>query len=315
MRGHMRKYALQLCVLLVFAGCGDGSTSMQGGTGAGNPTAFRTVKGVVPANEFQALSISVGDTCVANKVIATNQEGTLISASTDEICAFELELPIQDVYHIKLNLDVEDIAQLEFQNDPKSLPSPVIIISDGDQEIDLGQISIDGHIATPEFEPALQSDQDNDGINDFDDTDDDNDGTPDCEESDSDLDGILDDYDIDDEYKDVIDGDFRFAKVLQVLPCNGDGIDLGTIAVDRDTIIQIRTNCHIIDNSVNEFSFRVEAESESVHCNLVFFNNSKIECHPKQLLTADTLYTVTLQGLQCNDGRFLKTISWSWQTE
>lgn len=174
------------------AACGSGSS--MGGTEAGNPPdVTRPVVGqLTPSN-----SITESVPCPADTVVAVNSLEEATFADVEDDCSFSIDLTVDEAYIILFYLDDQLIAAMLFMNGGDAESSDVMIVSQGDDPIDLGSIDLGDSTVTPENEPAEQNDQDGDGENDYVDEDDDNDDIPDSLEEDCDGDGFPDDYDED----------------------------------------------------------------------------------------------------------------------
>lgn len=195
----MRKIIYILILLLVitagFVSCGGS----LGGVEAGNPPdATRQVTGQV-ASASQSLSnrFLTSSDCPVDGVVAVDTLAQTTSASFDGTCTFTLNLTVNKAYALNFYLDDSFVAAMIFNNGVNQPASSVTIISSGTSAIDLGLITLNGEEATPEYEPAEQNDQDEDGVSDYEDEDDDDDSIEDSGEDDCDSDGIPDDYDED----------------------------------------------------------------------------------------------------------------------
>lgn len=288
----------------------------MGGSEAGNPAALRAVQGQLSVTAPAALSQSAAiDPCPADAVIAVDSLGGETKAALAADCSFQLQLAVDTAYRILIVSGDVTVAAMQFQNDALLFPSPVMIVSAAGDAIDLGAIQIVDGTATPEQEPALQNDIDGDGISDFDDRDDDNDGIADADESDCDLDGIIDDFDEAPGDCDSVSSS-QLAKIKEVFPRNGTGLTADTEAVPTDTVIMVRLNCHILESLVTADTFRVQAFGDEVACDYVFISGvNELECRPRDGMQPAKVYTATIDGLRCNDRRWVETKSWSWRTQ
>lgn len=286
-----------------------------GGSEAGNPAMVRGVQGQIAQTTPAALIQSaVIDNCSSDAILAVDSQGREMTAALQTDCSFRIELPVDTAYHILVVAGDVTVAAMQFQNDEQLFPAPVMIVAEDSDDIDLGAIHISDGVALPEQEPSLQNDLDGDGISDFYDRDDDNDGIADVDEADCDLDGIIDDFDEDaDECQDV--SSLQLAKIKEVFPRNGTGLTADTEAVPTDTIIMVRLNCHILEELLTPETFRVRAFGDEVDCDYVFTSGvNELECRPRQGMLPAMVYTATIDGLRCNDRRWVETKSWSWRT-
>jgi hypothetical protein len=181
-----------LCVLLAafsMIHCG----SSQGGSEAGNPPS--TTRSLIG-------NVAASSTCQADEVIATDSTGVETTATPGSNCSFTLTLDIDNAYQLAFYLSSELLATMVFDNGGNNTESTTVIISAGTTDIDMGEILFSNSVAVPEFEPSTQNDQDDDGVDDYDDDDDDDDGIDDDDEEDCDEDGYSNDHDDDDECED-----------------------------------------------------------------------------------------------------------------
>lgn len=198
-------------VSLALAHCAPPGSPMDiGGAEAGNPPApsAREVVGVLEAEEADGEENEEADgeegdgeetkqadldDCPADTVIAIDSGDAEIIDEILNDCSFDVSLPVEDAYTIQFEEEGEHVGTVYFQPDPAQFPTTYLYVEEGDDPIDLGMITLSyDAMALPEIEPALQSDLDGDGINDYEDFDDDNNGVDDKDEMDCDLDGLWD---------------------------------------------------------------------------------------------------------------------------
>lgn len=180
-----------LVVALIFASCGGGNST--GGAEAGNPPSagIRAVTGTLPQS-------SIAETCPADAVVATNSRAEATMADVESDCSFSLNLATGKAYTLGFVLGDEFIASMIFNNGSGMSGSMVMMVSEGDNPIELGLITFTNGNAFPGNEPSRQNDRDEDGRNDFEDEDDDDDDIADDEDNeDCDMDGFSDDMDED----------------------------------------------------------------------------------------------------------------------
>lgn len=303
-----------LCLSLTLTGCG---TELNGGSEAGNPSGMRLVSGSVESESVEVLSLLTLEVCLADTVLATDSQGNETKATIESDCTFELELDTGKMYSLSLWLDKMLIALFEFDNDIDQFPSSFLTLGAYGDGMNLGQVQIVNGSAVPEFEPTTQNDLDGDGVPDSVDIDDDGDGISDDQELDCDLDGVIDDFDNDSEdcvFPEPEEGE-KFAIVMEVLPRNGAGIEavLPTVAVN--SAILVRINCHITEGSVTNETVHIEAEEDEVNCSFAFGSASnRFTCNPTEDLLPNTVYTGTVDGVTCNDGRVVPETSWEFKT-
>ncbi|HBF12260.1 MAG TPA: hypothetical protein DDW49_02540 [Deltaproteobacteria bacterium] len=302
---------------MAMAHCGGGGRA-TGGAEAGNPpTGFRYVEGDVSDANVQAqgsaLMKAAIEDCFADQIIATNSQGTSTTATVDDNCGFTLTLAINKSYAVSLVSDGAFVATMIFTNNPNTLPTSIMVLSNGASAVNLGRIFINlsNNQASPEFEPSSQCDSDDDGEDDFDDEDDDNDGTSDDDEEDCDLDGYFDDHDDDSECEDDEDEEDASGDVLEVSPRDGED------NVDVDEKIVARFDCTLDELTVTNASFAVTDEADqAIDCDFDFEEDqTEVQCDYDGSLTPLTVYTATINGILCEDGTPVENIEWSWTTD
>lgn len=310
------KKIITICFLFLLPifGCG----SNQGGTEAGNPPTIptRNVVGTVSSNSTSSLTKTASDDCAIDKVIATDSQAQTTQATLEDDCFFTLSLAANKAYSLGFVEGDEFVATMIFNNSSTSITSSTFIISEGEQDIDLGIITIDGSLAVPQNEPSTQNDQDEDGISDFDDEDDDGDGVEDDFEEDCDFDGYYDDYDDEDEEcegdeeeEESEDGE-ETPEVLEVYPNDGDT----DIEIDED--IEVRFGCEVNEDSLTSETFIVESETgEQIECTFHTENSGSIVvCEHEEDFQLLAEYTVTLENIECANEEVIATTSWSFTT-
>lgn len=309
-------YILILPLLLILSSCGS-----AGGVEAGNPPDLPTTRAVTgtltgPSASIATLTRTIGDDCGADTLIATNSASATTTASIDEDCSFTIDLTIGEAYVLSLLNGDSFVASFIFNNSSQTLSTITMIIAEGTDAINLGNITINGSEATCEFEPSEQNDSDNDGLDDFEDEDDDNDDIPDVDEEDCDLDGYLDDYDDDntdcsDDSGDDEDGgsseDGTLAEVLEVNPRNNE------IGVSIDEHIEVRFGCNVDATTINNTNFAITAGAENITCTFET-DNDEVSCEHDNFENLTT-YTVTLSGIECENGDPVTDVTWSFTTE
>lgn len=316
----MKKYFVVLLILFVVS-CGSSTSSSLGGSEIGNPsTPSRALLGLFQDNN-----------CNIDKVIATDSLGQTTSGNLAEDCSFSIDLEADKAYAISFVRDDIFVASMIFNQGISDLDSTVFFMSEDDEAVDLGEIVINGTDAFPENQPSAQNDQDNDGINDFDDDDDDNDGQLDDQEIDCDLDGYLDDVDEDDdcdeedennedneggeEDEDEDDEDDENSNdqeqniILQVNPRNG------AVGVSLDRELKVRTGCEIDIQTLNNDTFSISSSEETIACDFdLNANNTRIDCDPIEDFLPLETYTVVIEGVECRNGDIIPTTSWQFTT-
>lgn len=308
-------YLIFLAGLMATAGCG-GSGDTTGGA--------RTITGSLALPETSLSQSRTLITCLADTVLATDTEGTTVTETVSEDCAFEVSLTIGKSYVISFALNGEFVATLVFDSGITGFASSSLSLADGENAIDLGVVTISGSTASSAKNPLEQNDRDDDGENDLEDEDDDNDDVDDELEEDCDLDGFLDDLDLDSECEEEDDDEMEnagdTAMVLEVKPRNDPHPENGDDRVDLDKEVRARISCEVDSSSVTAETFQVVAESgEAIACAYEFSGSgnsgNRIECNHEEDFLADTIYQATLDGVMCEDGRMVEARTWQWLTE
>lgn len=323
-------FLILLFLLNLLAACGG---SAQGGSEFGNPA--RTLQGTVVSGEEATLRKTTlsntllrqqigNNECPADQVIATDSQAqTTLAEINQEDCSFEMELTINKSYVVSFTRDDEFIATLIVRRNASSLGSSVFFMAEANTEMNLGAIRIEGSKAIPENEPATQNDQDEDGVDDFSDEDDDGDGVSDNDEEDCDLDGFIDDDDEnnggcdsdeegedDEESGEEDEGDPVEAQVFEVSPANDE------VFVDLDEEVWVRFGCEVSEDSVNADTFYIESETDFIECEFDFQESGEVvTCdHEDQEFLPETTYTVTVEGVFCEDETEIEPETWSFTT-
>jgi len=315
----MRRLILNIFLLLITLAILNCSNTNLGGSEAGNPpSTIRTVKGNVSSTEPNTTNATnflvnaVGDTCLADRMIAIDSSGTESETTVNESCNFTINLTVNKAYELNFFLNDEFIAFMIFQNKANAIITPVMILSASEIDMDLGQLTCNNFQCTPENEPASQNDQDMDGIFDFDDDDDDDDGELDDAERDCDLDGFIDDFDeAFDENFDCSDDGGTIADVLDVYPWDGDAY------IDLTQEVFVLFSCVIDSNTVNSSTFVISDQSSNlISCDYqIDIEGDGISClHDGDPFVFDEIYTATIDGIQCDDATPIPLVSWSWST-
>ncbi len=317
MKGRLPIWTVMMITWLFLSQCGGSS---QGGTEAGNPPASRTVTGTVSpdSSALQAASLSAAD-CGADTIIATDTSAQSTMASLDEDCVFTIDLSTGKAYALSFVLNDAFVASMIFTNSATLFESSYMLVSAGNGIVDLGMVSILSGIATPSNQPASFFDWDEDGSFDFDDEDDDNDGVADDDEEDCDLDGLDNDYDEDaceeeDEDDSSDDAEDALAEVLEVLPANDTTFTNTSRYVDLDQQVRLRFSCEIEPDSFDETTFEILSEDDEVIAWECEFSDDEVECEHEDFEPL-TIYTATVSGVLCDDGREVSAESWSWKTK
>lgn len=306
-----------LAGFLTVVGCGGGASE----TTTETTSTTRALTGNVDGGtaSVSALKALANTACLADTVIATDTAAATTTADVAEDCSFSVDLATGKSYAISFLLNGEFVASLIFDSGISGFSGSSLPISDGDTAIDLGTVTFSGSTAIPEIEPLDQIDCDDDGIFDSDDDDDDGDDVSDDEEEDCDLDGVSDDWD-ESEDDDACTTDLGdVAQVYEVKPRNDPNPEEGEAFVDLDKEVRARIGCLVDTSTVTDTTFQVASESDTIACTFEFSDEGdshrKIKCkHEDQDFQASTLYTITLDGIQCEDGRGVESRSWSFMT-
>lgn len=181
----MKNVFFLFLLFLSLAACSSSNTQNSlSGTEAGNPSIIvlgRAITGTVPAT---------ADGCSFLTVFATNDLNTTTEADIQDDCSFVLDVEPDHLF--KISFETPDGTLIDLTVDNNGEPaSPYFVVSAAGTAINLGSIAFDGTLATPEFEPSQQNDQDGDGLSDYDDPDDNGDGVVDADEDgDEDVDDV-----------------------------------------------------------------------------------------------------------------------------
>lgn len=312
--------AAVVSISILFAACSSTASD------ANTDSTTRAITGNVSSASSAALSTSflarfafaadaAAADCSADSIIATDVAGATVVATVDSACDFSLDLELEKSYVVSLTQDGAFVATLIFDSGLTGFTSSALALSASDSAVDLGWITINGTVATPENNPLSYCDKDDDGENDLIDDDDDEDGVEDSDERDCDYDGFLDDDDgeYSEEHSDscaTVDGEF----ITRVKPYD-DGE-----AIDLDKEVKIYTTCAIDEATVSAATFAVVADSgEALACTFEVSSDdehNELKCkHEETPFAADTVYTVTVDGLQCVAGDAIASAEWSFSTE
>lgn len=306
-----------LCCLL---GCGAVVQQQQGGTETGNPDTgeTRTITGTVDGGASDSVSkrLALTTNCDADTVFAfTGRDGGTSAAVADD-CTFSLAVDADDAYMLIFVRAFQLAGVMLFDNRATAFAAPVAVVSAGDQNIQLGSITIVAGDATPAQRLAEQNDQDADGIDDYNDNDDDGDGTADDDEADCDLDGIQDTYDGDTADCSADSGDATQASMFEVVPRNDRLRDTERRFAGLSEPVRARFACELKQDTVTTATFQVQdSGGNPVACTYNFGNSGRgVECRHSTSFTASTVYTAQINGIQCVDGRTVSSRTWSWRT-
>lgn len=131
------------------------------------------------------------------------------------------------------------------------------------------------------------------------------------------LDGYPDDYDDSDDADACASGGDSSAAVLEVDPENDTDLTDDDDLVSLDKEVKIRFSCSLNTSTVNASTVDIASDSHTVSCALSLSNNdTRITCdHDGDPFDANTVYTATLNGVECSNGDSIPTTTWSWKTE
>lgn len=307
----MKKITAYLTILLAFTAI---NCSSNNGGGSSNSTT-RNLTGNVPENSTPALmkGATTIAPCQANTILATSSSGSTTQGSIAADCTFSIELAVGQSYVISFLNGDTFVATLIFDTGISGTASSLPLAS-GDGAINLGSITFTGSVASPTSNPLIHVDDDHDGISDFDDSDDDNDGINDDEEDDCDLDGHRDDMDADLSCS----SNDSTPRMFEVKPHDDQHTELGRDTVDPDQRISARVSCTLDDSTLDNTTFHVESEAgDAVECTFATETHSygsRIVCGHASLQT-DTVYTLTIAGLKCQDGQAITEASSQFLTD
>lgn len=307
-----KKIILSLLFALLFSACGFG-----GGTEFGNPgDPPRVVKGALSSSSGSISKQLITGCRIADTVIATDSSAATQEEAIANDCTFEMTLTSRRAYAFSFWLNDAFVASLAFNNGSAFLSSEYMYLGSGTSAIDLGTITVAGRVMISSLIPAEQTDRDDDGISDFEDDDDDDDGTLDADEQDCDLDGIIDDEDDDQSECEDTTSSEGVALVLEVEPRRGEGVGDPNNAVDLDAEVQARFSCAVNVSTVTADTFSVEANDDAIECAYELSgSDERVSCrHDDDPFGADTIYTVTVDGVECQSGEQVLSTSWPFQT-
>ncbi len=293
--------SLALCMTFI-AAC-------SGGAGSGSSSTTRTVTGELDQPNA-ALTKSLVTDCFADTVIATSSAGTATSSSVESDCSFSMSLAINQSYALSFTQGGTFVATLIFSTGSSSDTGSSMHITSGSSSVDLGLVTISGSTASSSNNPLQYCDSDDDGVDDYDDSDDDDDGIDDSSEDDCDFDGYLDDDDDDSSCTSSSqDGEY----IYRVRPFDGSrGND-----IDED--VKVYATCAIDSSTVTADTFMVEDSlGNPIDCTYTVSNSDdhNARCrHNDDLFAAGEEYTVTVDGLTCEDTTELAATTWSFTVD
>ncbi|MBI4238514.1 MAG: hypothetical protein HY696_08895 [Deltaproteobacteria bacterium] len=309
---------------LLLAACGKvgSGTSASSDTSTNDDSAVREVSGTVPTGSESAASVSkhlggggMSFACAADEVIATDTDGSTISTVVEDDCSFILKLRVGHSYVIGLSHDGTFIAALKFRGRVAGFRGSGLAIGRGNGRIALGGITVSGSTGSCENDPSEFIDQDDDGVADASDDDADGDGSDDAFERDCSLDGVEDDSDENACDGEAVAEDDVQAHVLRVRPWHGRK----HVALRKR--VRALISCRVNPLTVNAQTFRVESsDGDAIACHYrllypFFARLTRITCrHFADPFTPETVYTATLDGVECRDGRPVEVREWSWTT-
>lgn len=326
MKRRMR-IAWSLCLLVALLACGR-VTSLQGGTETGNPdTGERAVTGEVTSESADANSAAeptekavafgtadrLGGGCAADTVRVINSRGVSREVEIDADCGFTVSLPVRKAYLFRFLKNAVPVGSLFIPRVSDAYSAYVAVVAASVSPLALGRITIAQGLARAQYHPDAQNDLDGDGESDDTDDDDDGDGTSDDDEDDCDLDGIPGELD---EATDSCDDAAATGTVpvLRVKPRN----ELLFERVSLHEAVGALVACEIDADSLTAATFRVDSDAGvAIACQLhIHESGSGVVCrHDSDPFAPDTVYTATLEGLECQNGNVVRTRSWSWRTE
>lgn len=167
-----------LLVLIGLIACASSTGSdndLLGGSEAGNPPGLRDITGVLTTDQSAFLrhnKVSYDTTstdCFADTVTAVDLDGVETSTLVDNDCSFIMELQTENSYSLIFYLSDVEIARLQVQNTQEAEASEFFYFDESEATMDLGFVKLVGSVVIPQYQPATQNDQDQDGVSDFDD--------------------------------------------------------------------------------------------------------------------------------------------------
>ena len=290
-----------------------------GGTEVGNPDSI-VVSGDVSSSStssstaFLRQQNSGQSNCLSDTVFALDSSGNETQSSVDENCNFRMSLTSGAGYEFYFTFEEEFVASMFFVVNSENDESNTVVLS-GNEDFDLGLISFASGRCSPQNDPYRTNDRDGDGIFDFDDDDDDDDGIFDILEEDCDFDGFFDDFD-DEDACEFVEADENEESVLDVFPRDDSDFEDNDKLVRLTDDVRFRVSCRIDTDTITSENIRIVSGSDEIACD--FSTNSsqnRIECeHDNDPFLPDSIYTVTIENLRCDNGNSIENAEWSFVT-
>lgn len=293
----LRHYTYTALTILLGAGLwlfsqGCGSITGLDGTSpslASGETA--TVTGSLATTDSTAKT--EGDTaCPADTMIAIDSQGNEFTAAIADDCSFNLMLATDEQYALVLTLDGEFVAGITFPTALNPFTTATLPIGNSGVTIALGTITIAGTVGTAgEFEAPVDDD--------------------DAEAA-------------------LPEGQVLAVRPHRLPHCGQLDSDLRQrrcyrVGLGRPVVALI--SCRVNRSTVTSDTFVVQDEAGMrIACEYDFkqwrtdkhqqrHHHRIIRCkHSSDFFQHNTLYTATLDGVQCEDGRPVETFSWQFLT-
>ncbi len=271
-----------------------------------------TLSGSVGAGSATTKSVSSSGTCEADSVVATDTNGQATQAAVQNNCGFTLTIQPTQSYVITLLLNGQFVATLQFDSGVAGFPTTLLTVRDGTTTIALGRIHINGSTGKSTTEPLSAGASEDEGEELA------NGESPECHGGNT-------------KAADCATANTE-AHVLAVRPrpeafckfLEQAGVEVRFCdRVPLKAPVTAWVNCRVDSDSINSTTFHVEANGKPISCDYRLVRwlraprakHHLVRCwHRADPFTADTIYTATLDGLRCQDGRTVAKRTWSWLT-
>lgn len=304
--------------LIGLSACNSGLNTGLSGTTTSLNDGLTTVTGTVELADGSSTTQflkSLSSGCAADELIATDSSGDQTTTPIQaEDCSFEISLPSDESYNFGFFVNNELMANMVFSSGTNGFSQSSLPLQGVRGALNLGRILMEGSQAVPDFNPLRSLDFDQDGLNDFADLDDDDDGIADELEEDCDLDGVRDDYDGSCACRGQRGGT-RHGDILEMRPSRQG--DHRAQVIPLDERVRVRLACVADETTISSETFSVISDDDAhqITCDyevrtLGDSGNSQIICHhDEDLFVPDTTYTVTMDGVLCDDGNAAESLT------
>lgn len=263
---------------------GDASASLASGETA-------TITGTLAPDDSTAKTDGSAS-CPADTIVAVDSQGSEFAAAIADDCSFNLMLAIGEQYALVLTRDGEFVAGVAFPTSLNPFTTATLPIGDSGVTIALGTITIAGTVGTAgEFEAPVDDD---------------------------DALAVLPEGQVlavrphRMPHCGQLDGDLRQRRCYRV-GLSRPVVALISCRVDRSTVT---SDTFVVQDEAGtriacEYDFKQWRTDKHVRRH----HHRIIRCkHSSDLFLHNTLYTATLDGVRCEDGRPVETFSWQFLT-